>query len=60
MRTVDGIYASAKIFSKTVEDYAIAINKENTELLEKINGALAELSAEGKLDEIIEKYIPVE
>ena len=43
-----------------VEDYAIAINKDNTELLEKINGALAELSAEGKLDEIIEKYIPVE
>ena len=40
------------------EDYAIAIAKENTELLEKINKALDELEAEGKLAEIIEKYIP--
>lgn len=43
-----------------VEDYAIAISKENTELLEKVNGALAELKAEGKLDEIITKYISAE
>lgn len=41
-----------------VEDYAAAIAKENTELLAKFNKALAELKAEGKLDEIIEKYIP--
>lgn len=41
-----------------VEDYAAAIAKENTELLEKFNKALAELKAEGKLDEIIKKYIP--
>ena len=40
------------------EDYAICVGKENTELLEKINNALAELKAEGKLDEIINKYIP--
>ncbi len=40
------------------EDYAIAIAKENTELLEKINKALDELEQEGKLAEIIEKYIP--
>ena len=40
------------------EDYAIAIAKENTELLDKINKALDELEAEGKLAEIIEKYIP--
>ena len=40
------------------EDYAIAIAKENTELLEKINKALDELEKEGKLAEIIEKYIP--
>ena len=43
-----------------VEDYAAAIAKENTELLENFNKALAELKAEGKLDEIISKYIPAE
>ncbi len=40
------------------EDYAICVNKENTELLDKINQALKELKEEGKLDEIINKYIP--
>ncbi len=40
------------------EDYAIAIAKDNTELLGKVNKALAELEAEGKLAEIINKYIP--
>ena len=40
------------------EDYAICVNKNDTALLEKINNALAELKAEGKLDEIIGKYIP--
>ena len=43
-----------------VEDYAAAIAKENTELLEKFNAALAELKAEGKIDEIIGKYIKAE
>ena len=43
-----------------VEDYAAAIAKENTELLEKVNAALAELKAEGKIDEIISKYIKAE
>lgn len=43
-----------------VEDYAAAIAKENTELLENFNKALAELKAEGKLDEIIGKYIKAE
>ncbi len=42
----------------TVEDYAICVKKGNTELLDKINKALAELKAEGKIDEIINKYIP--
>ena len=40
-----------------VEDYAIAIAKENTELLEQVNTALANLKASGKLDEIVNKYI---
>ncbi|MCQ2428921.1 MAG: ABC transporter substrate-binding protein [Clostridia bacterium] len=46
--------------SYTEEQYAIAISKENTELLEKINKALADLTAEGKIDEIIKKYIPAD
>ena len=40
-----------------VEDYAIAIAKENTELLEKVNKALSELKADGTLQSIIDKYI---
>ena len=32
-----------------VEDYAIAIAKENTELLEKVNKALSELTADGTM-----------
>ncbi len=42
------------------ENYAAAIAKENTELLEKVNGALATLAENGKLDEIISKYIKAE
>lgn len=42
------------------EDYAIAVAKENTELLEKINTAMAELKADGTIDDIINKYIPAE
>ena len=40
------------------EDYAIAVAKENTELLEKINAALAELTADGSIKAIVDKYIP--
>lgn len=40
-----------------VEDYAIAIAKENTDLLEKVNKVLAELTADGKLQSIVDKYI---
>ncbi len=50
LKILDGAY--------TEEDYAICIAKENTELLENINKALAELEAEGVLAGIIEKYIP--
>ena len=41
-----------------VEDYAICVKKGNTELLDKINQALAELKADGTIDGIINKYIP--
>lgn len=43
-----------------VEDYAIAVNKENTELLDKINTALEELIDDGVIDDIIAKYITAE
>ena len=42
----------------TLEDYAIAISKENTELLDAINGALEALTEDGTIPAIIEKYIP--
>ncbi len=41
-----------------VEDYAIAIAKENTDLLEKVNTALKELTDDGTVKSIIDKYIP--
>lgn len=41
-----------------VEHYAICVDKGNTELLDKINKALAELKADGTIDGIINKYIP--
>ena len=43
-----------------VEDYAIAVALDNTELLEKINDALFELMEDGTLDAIVAKYIPAE
>ena len=44
----------------TEEDYAMAIAKENTELLEKVNKALAELKEDGTLQAIVDKYISAE
>lgn len=41
----------------TEEDYAIAISKKNNDLLEKINNALAELTEDGTIKSIIDKYI---
>ena len=41
----------------TEEEYAICVAKENTALLEAIDSALASLKAEGKIDEVIGKYI---
>ena len=42
----------------TSEDYAIGLNKDNTALLEAINGALKELTEDGTIPAIVEKYIP--
>ena len=43
-----------------VEDYAMAINKENTALKDAIDAALKELTDDGTIPAIINKYIPAE
>ena len=40
-----------------IEEYALAVSKNNTKLLEDINAALAKLKESGRLQEIIDKYI---
>ncbi len=42
------------------EEYAIAVAKNNEELLNKVNTALEELIADGTVQSIIDKYIPAE
>lgn len=42
------------------EDYAIAVKKGNTELLNAVNGALKELIADGTVAKIVNKYITAE
>ena len=44
----------------TLEEYAIGVAKENTELLDQINASLKKLQDSGKIDEIINKYIKAE
>ena len=39
------------------EEYAIAIRKGNTDLLNAINNALDELKKDGTIDDIVDKYI---
>ena len=40
-----------------LEDYAIALSKDNPVLQEKVDGALQELIADGAVQEILDKYI---
>lgn len=49
LKILDGAFAD--------EEYAIAVNKENTELLDQINAALQKLTENGEIDKIIKKYI---
>ena len=44
----------------TEEEYAIAIKKGNTELLDKMNSAIKELKESGELKKIVDKYITAE
>ncbi len=52
-----GIRILAENNEYAVEDYAICVKKGNTELLTKINEALAALKADGTIATIIAKYI---
>lgn len=52
LKILEGAYAD--------EEYAIAVSKDNEELLKNINDALAKLTESGKLNEIVAKYIPAE
>lgn len=54
----EGIYVIDEAF--TYEEYAIAVAKDNTELLEEINAAIAKLEESGELQAIIDKYIVAE
>lgn len=55
VKEVEGLKILDEAF--TEEEYAIAIAKDNEELLEEVNEALASLKESGKLDEIVGKYI---
>lgn len=44
----------------TEEEYAIAVKKGNTELLDKMNAAIGELKESGELQKIVDKYITAE
>lgn len=51
----EGLEIIADAYS--LEEYAIAIGKDKPELLEKINGALEELIADGTVEKVMDKYI---
>lgn len=44
----------------TEEEYAIAVKKGNTELVEKMNTAIKNLKDSGELQKIVDKYITAE
>ena len=43
-----------------IEDYAAAVAKENTALLEALNTALDELIEDGSIQAVLDKYIKAE
>lgn len=50
LKAIELVYADGQ---NTEEQYAIAVNKKNTELLEAINTVLTRLIEEGKIDEFV-------
>ena len=55
---VEGLKILDEAFA--TEDYAVAVAKDNEELLEQVNTALAELKEDGTLQAIVDKYITAE
>lgn len=57
---VTGCNKQAKVkvlaFELTAEDYAFAIQKGNTELLNQVNGIVADMKKDGSLDKLINSY----
>ena len=54
LNEVEGLAIMDEVLSE--ESYAIGFRKGNTELVEAVNKALAEIKADGSLDKIFEKY----
>lgn len=52
-------YTDAEVVKNvaTGEEYAVAVSKDNTGLLEAINQAIAELQADGTIDELTTKWL---
>ena len=55
---VEGLKILDEAFA--TEDYAVAVAKDNEELLEQVNTALAQLKEDGTLQAIVDKYITAE
>ena len=55
VKSVEGLKILESAYSQ--EDYAICFAKENTELADKVNGAIKELKEEGTFDQIANSYI---
>ena len=58
-KMIAGTYSDAEIVitEATGEDYAIVISKNNPALTAAINKALAELKADGTIDELLQKWL---
>lgn len=57
--TTDGTYKIVETY-ETDEQYGLAIKKGNSQLLEDVNGALADMREDGSYDELYAKYFDVE
>ncbi len=57
-KMVQESYTDAQVVKEiaTGEEYGIAVNKDNTGLLDAVNSALDELTQDGSLDDIVNKY----
>lgn len=59
IKNIDGLKIVESITYEE-EQYAIAVKKGETELLNEINEVIAELTGSGKIDEFVEKYFSMD